>query len=302
MIPIVDSHHHIWRQSDLPWLNGPELPRVFGAYEGLRRDYLMEDLMSDMAGSGVVGSVYIQVNWAPEQAVDEAAWVQEVSNTLGWPQGIVAYANFFDDDSPDLLRKLSAFPNMRGIRHQLHWHENPLYRFQDRPDIMNDATWRRNFAKLQDYGWSFELQVFDTQMKDAAKLAADFPGVSQILQHAGMPEDRSPAGLKTWRDGMKLLADQPNIFCKLSALGTFIHENSEDHITEIIGETLEIFPTNRCLFGSNYPIEMLWTPYTPIVSAHRKAIAGLSEADQRSILHDTAVRVYGLKGLASSPL
>lgn len=302
MIPIVDSHHHIWRQSDLPWLNGPELPRIFGKYDGLRRDYLMDDLISDMDGSGVVGSVYIQVNWAPEQALDEAAWVQSVGDRIGWPQGIIAYANFFNDGSPELLTKLSALTNMRGIRHQLHWHENPLYRYQDRPDVMNDTSWRRNFAKLQDYGWSFELQVFDTQMKDAAKLAADYPAIPQVLQHAGMPENRSSAGLKSWQDGMKMLADQENVFCKLSAFGTFIHENSEDHIAEIIGQTLEIFSADRCLFGSNFPIEMLWTPYAPIVAAHRKAIECLSEIDQRAILHDTAIRVYGLKGLAASPL
>ncbi|MBT4699519.1 MAG: amidohydrolase family protein [Rhodospirillaceae bacterium] len=302
MIPILDSHHHIWRHADLPWLNGPEVTRVFGPYEGLRRDYLMEDLMADMAGSGIVGSVYLQVNWAPEQAVDEAAWVQSVSDRLGWPHGIVAYTNFFDDDSPETLKKLSAFPKMRGIRHQLHWHENDLYRIQPRPAVMNDTTWRKNFARLQDYGWSFDLQVFASQMKDAAKLAADYPGIPQILQHAGMAEDRSPEGLALWRDGMKALADQPNVFCKLSAFGTFIHENSEDHIAELIGQTLEIFPPERCLFGSNYPIEMLWTPYAPIVTAHRKAIAHLPEADQRAILHDTAVGVYKLEGMAAEPL
>ena len=24
-MPIIDAHHHIWRQADLPWLMGPML-------------------------------------------------------------------------------------------------------------------------------------------------------------------------------------------------------------------------------------------------------------------------------------
>ena len=36
---IVDAHHHIWRQADLPWLVGPMQPRIFGPYEPIRRDY-----------------------------------------------------------------------------------------------------------------------------------------------------------------------------------------------------------------------------------------------------------------------
>ena len=28
MSGIVDAHHHIWRQADLPWLMGPLQPRI----------------------------------------------------------------------------------------------------------------------------------------------------------------------------------------------------------------------------------------------------------------------------------
>ena len=42
MSGIVDAHHHIWRQADLPWLVGPMQPRIFGPYEPIRRDYPIE--------------------------------------------------------------------------------------------------------------------------------------------------------------------------------------------------------------------------------------------------------------------
>ena len=74
--PVIDAHHHIWRQADLPWLSGPMLPRIFGPYEPIRRDYPIEEYLADIVGTGVVKSVYVQANWAPERAEDEVAWVQ----------------------------------------------------------------------------------------------------------------------------------------------------------------------------------------------------------------------------------
>ena len=73
---IVDSHHHIWRQRDLPWLEGPMLPRIFGPYEPIRREYAIEEYLGDIEGSGIAQSIYVQANWAPARAVDEVAWVQ----------------------------------------------------------------------------------------------------------------------------------------------------------------------------------------------------------------------------------
>jgi hypothetical protein len=48
------------------------------------------------------------------------------------------------------------------------------------------------------------------------------------------------------------------------------------------------------MFGSNFPIEKLWTTYAELIAANRAAITGLSEADQRLVLHGTAARVYGM--------
>ena len=85
MTAIVDGHHHIWRQTDLPWLVGPMQPRIFGHYEPIRRDYPMEEYLADIAGSNVVRSVYVQTNWALEAYEDEAAWVTKTAHATGWP-------------------------------------------------------------------------------------------------------------------------------------------------------------------------------------------------------------------------
>jgi predicted TIM-barrel fold metal-dependent hydrolase len=191
-----------------------------------------------------------------------------------------------------LISRLAKLPATRGIRQQLHWHANPQHRFAARPDVMNDIDWRRGLAMLADHGLLFELQIFASQMADGAKLAQSFPDVIFVLEHAGMLEDMSPRGWRLWREGMTALAECPNVSVKLSGLGTFVHACREDVMGPIVRDTVAMFGADRCCYGSNFPIEKLWTDYTTLYRTFRSAIADLSETEQAAILHDTAARLY----------
>ena len=293
-IPVIDAHQHIWRHADLPWLSGPMVPRIFGPYEPIRRDYPITEFIADIAGSGVVKSVYVQANVAPDGAEKEVAYVQAAADESGWPHGIVGYADLTADDVRPALDRLMRYPLLRGIRMQIHWHEKETYRFARRPDLADDPAFRRNFAALADYGLAFELQVFAKQMAGAARLAADFPATTFVLQHCGMPEDLSESGMAGWRDGMALLAKEANVVAKLSGLGTFIHRNDAAHIERICKETIALFGPSRCLYGSNFPIEKIWTEYSPLIGAFRAALANYSPSEQDDMFHNVAARVYRL--------
>jgi predicted TIM-barrel fold metal-dependent hydrolase len=291
-IPTIDAHHHVWRLNDLAWLSGPQVPRIFGPYQAIRRDYLIDEFRRDTAGCDVVKSIYVQTNWPAGQSYDEARWVQSVSDATGWPHANVAYADLADPDLGTLLARLTKLPATRGIRQQIHWHKNSQYRFAPRPDVMNDADWRRGLAMLADHGLLFELQLFASQMMDGARFARSFPDTTFVLEHAGMLEDTSPGGWQLWREGMTALAECPNVNVKLSGLGTFVHAYREDAVGPIIRETVAMFGAKRCLYGSNFPIEKLWTDYGSLYRTFRNAIAHLGEGEQAAILHDTAARLY----------
>ncbi|MCU4182050.1 amidohydrolase family protein [Bosea sp. BH3] len=291
MTDIVDSHFHIWKQADLPWLVGPMLPRIFGPYEPLRRDYPVSEYLADCRPLGVTEAVYVQANWAPARYLDEVAFVSQASEESGFPIAIVAYADLLSGDARPQFDQLARNARVRGVRMQLHWHENPLYRFASGPDLALDPQLMANVEALADYGFSFDLQVFSGQMAGAAQLAAACPRVTFVLQHAGMLEDLSPDGVALWRAGMMLLAARPNIVSKLSGLGTFQRRNDPDQIAFIARETLALFGADRCLFGSNFPIEKLWTTYAELIDAHRAAVPATAHG---AVFNDTARRVYRL--------
>ena len=87
---------------------------------------------------------------------------------------------------------------------------------------------------------------------------------------------------------------QPNVVSKLSAFGTFIHRNDPDHIASMVRDTVRIFGAERCLFGSNFPIEKIWTDYASLIDAFKAATKGMSAARRRHIFRDTAERIYRL--------
>jgi predicted TIM-barrel fold metal-dependent hydrolase len=291
-VPTIDAHHHIWRLNDLPWLSGPQVPRIFGPYQPICRDYPIEEYRRDIAGCDIVKSIYIQTNWPAGQSLDEAKWVQSVADETGWPHANVAHADLADAGAGPLLKRLVELPATRGIRQQLHWHANAQYRFAPRPDVMNDTDWRRGLSLLADHGLLFELQIFASQMADGAKLAKSFPDTIFVLEHAGMLEDMSPDGWRLWCEGMAALADCPNVNAKLSGLGTFVHGCRDDVVGPIVSETVAMFGADRCFYGSNFPIEKLWTDYATLYRIFRNAIAHLGDAEQAAILHDTAARLY----------
>src|SRR5262245_49816759 len=217
-LDIVDAHHHLWRQADLPWLSGDMVPRIFGPYEPIRRDYPIDEYVTEATASGISSSVYVQTNWPLDRSEDEVAWLRDVHAASGWPTAVIASADLFAPDAADVMRRQAALtPLVRGVRLQLHWHEKPEFRFASGPDRMNDPVFRRNIAELASLGWLFELQVFPDQMVDAADFVAAFPDTTFVLVHAGMLVD--PLEISAWHRGLRRLSDHGNVVVKLTGQG-----------------------------------------------------------------------------------
>ena len=184
---IVDSHHHIWRRQDLPWLEGPMLPRIFGPYEPIRRDYAIEEYLGDIEGSGIAQSIYVQANWAPARAVDEVAWVQAEADRTGYPHAIVGYADLRDPNVGNVLKAQCQYPLLRGIRMQLHWHENEQYRFADGPAVMNDAALRRTSRCWRSTVSSSSFKSSPRRWRTAPPSPRRFPTCRWCSPTAGCP-------------------------------------------------------------------------------------------------------------------
>ena len=288
----IDSHFHIWRQKDQPWLVGPMVPRIFGPYEPIRRDYPIEEFLADQLGAGVEKAIYVQTNWAKEDFEKEVAFLSETAARTGWPHAIVGYCDMSADDVRPQLDRLAKYPLLRGVRMQLHWHETPAFRFAADARQVIDPRVRANVRRLKDYGLSFDLQLFPAQMEDGLQLVGENPDTDFILTHCGMLTADDLKTLDEWKTGLRALASAPNLYAKLSGLGTFVHHNDPALIALIYDTAIEILGSDHLMFGSNFPIEKLWTSHAELIAAHRAAAAKHGAAVEQDIFWNTAERVY----------
>jgi predicted TIM-barrel fold metal-dependent hydrolase len=162
------------------------------------------------------------------------------------------------------------------------------------PDLLGDPAWRRGFALLERFDLSFDFQIFPAQMEAAAAVARAHPGIQTVICHTGMPFDRSPEGLATWRQGMARLAELPNVAAKLSGPHMFLPDWTADSYRPFFLETIEHFGPDRAMIASNVPPDALAKSFDAIYESFYELTAPFSEDEQRDLFHDTAARVYRL--------
>lgn len=298
-IPKIDAHHHLWDVDGdrYPWLVSPDpVQRVYGDSARLRFNYRLDDFLRDTDGAGVVKSVHVQTGWDPADPVGETAHLQAIAdgNPGGFPHAIVAAAELQQPDVERVLERHCAHPNMRGIRACLNWHDVPLYRWADRPDVMRDEAWRRGYRLLARYGLSFDCQIYPHQADDAAALADLAPDTPLIVLHAGMPIDRSAEGLGLWRSGLALLAARPNVAIKFCGLSMLIHDWTADLMRDFALPVIDAFGPDRVMFASNFPVDRLKGGYRAYFDAYGRAVADFPFAERRAMFHNNAARLYRL--------
>ncbi|MGA1835654.1 amidohydrolase family protein [Herbiconiux sp. 11R-BC] len=293
-LEIIDAHHHLADLSrSYPWLEGPAEPfRYHGDDRPLRRSYFLDDYLADTRGYALIGSVHIENGAADPLA--ETRWIDEVARAHALPSAHVAKVSLLHPDAPARLREQAGFGLVRGIRDILNWHPDPVLTHRDRGDIMADPVWRANFALLEELGLSFDLQVFPSQLEEAARLAGEHPGVRIILDHAGMPIGRDAGSRAEWARGMRALAGHPNVVTKVSALGTNDHHWTRESIAPFVLETIDIFTPQRTMFGSNFPVDSLYSSFGELFAAFDALTADLDQADRRALFVGTAARAYRL--------
>ncbi|GAB4561071.1 MAG: amidohydrolase [Haliangiales bacterium] len=297
LLPIVDAHMHMWDYENhkYPWLQGTYREFWFGDYRKLRKNYLLANYLADVRSQNVVKCVHLQAQWDHSDPIGETTWLQGIADEHGYPHGIIGFCDFRQDDADQVLAAHAEYRNVRGIRQDINWHPDPFYRFCEDKDLMTDPKWLRNFALLEKYGFSFDLQIYaGHQGEDAYQLVKNHPNIQFLLDHSGSPEDKSPEGKQRWRSALSKLAELPNVAAKLSGFDMHDHNWTLQSLREPIMDVIERFGSSRCLFASNFPVSSLYGSYDHLVSAHREILADLSADEQRAVLHDNAVRLYRL--------
>ena len=225
--------------------------------------------------------------------VAEAQWVAAQLAPPPLDYVVVASAPLEDPDLPAILGALVECPGMRGIR-QIVNHEPSWPRNVARGDFLDQPAWQKGFARLEEFGLSFDLQLNPHQFRKAARLVARHPGVPIVIGHLGSPTlENLREGTVYW-DGLAALADLEQVFLKVSMLS---YPDRDWDRNELVRESalraIDLFGPGRCMFASNFPVEkrMGW-PAGRLYGAFRELVSHLDADESQRLFAESARRAY----------
>jgi len=287
-IPFVDTHVHFYdlRRKDLvyEWLQPEFVHPQLGDINAIKT--LVYDATSFHAESrfaNVSKVVHVQAALGAPDPVAETIWLDEMFEREGGPDAMIAAANLRDPSVQQTLeRHVAASSRVCGIR---DFGEG---------DYLSSPEWQRGYALLEQFNLICDLDCTWENMGKARDVARRFPATVMVLEHVGYPSSRSDEYFRDWRGGLAELASAENTWCKISGLGMYDHDWTVESIRPWVMACLEIFGVERCFFGSNWPVDRLFSSYDVVINAYAEIIKDLSQSEQEALFFANATKVYGL--------
>jgi predicted TIM-barrel fold metal-dependent hydrolase len=287
--PYVDTHIHFWDKSvdglQWAWLEPGYRFRkwTFDSIVDAPR-YGPQEFLAEAAGTGLAGAVHVHCADPLPEPSRETAWIDSVAADTGWPQAQVGRCDLDTPDAAATIAAEAASPLFRGVR-------DPFS--AKRLDATAAAPAMDALAAA---GASLEVRRHHDDFAVIDELAARWPAVTILLSHGCLPLDRTPEEQAAWSAAIRSLARRPNVACKISTVvGASQPEPSVDRVRPWVLACIDAFGADRCMFGSNFPIDRPYCTYAQLVELYRQSVAELTRDEREAVLAETAARLYGFE-------
>ncbi len=293
--PIIDTHVHFWNMRNPDpglawvWLDKDADHPVLGNIDPIKMlAYDINSLWAEARFADVSAFVHVQAAIGSDDPVKETAWLTRMRETAPAPFTIVADAELGSDDALRQLDGHCESPYFVGVRD-----------FRSEPMLASGETipqFEASLAVMAQRNLVFDLDCEWPNMAAARDLALRHPDLTVVLQHIGFPRSRDDEYFANWAEGMRMLAEAPNVTCKISGLGMTEPRFTAESLRRWIHTPIEVFGQDRCVLGSNWPVDRLYSSYDVIMDMYRDRLSELlAPDDQRKVLSENAARIYRLQ-------
>ena len=204
----------------------------------------------------------------------------------------------------------------RGIRHSASSDPDPgvlgpLNRTP--PGLYASDAFRSGYKHLADYGMSFDAWLLEPQLPDLIDLVRRHPNIPVVLDHVGTPlgiasyEGKREERFPIWLNNIKELSKSANVSVKLGGLAmafcnfpSFLADPPASS-TQLAAEwkpyldaCIEAFGPERCMFESNFPVDLGSCDYDVLWNAFKVYAKDFSAAEKTALFSGTATKVYRL--------
>jgi L-fuconolactonase len=281
MTPLrVDAHQHFWNLDlvDYPWLTSDLAP--------IQRTFEPPELEPQLRAAGIDYTVLVQA----ANSYADTDYMLRQADRYGWISAVVGWVPLLEPaEAERALARYMDHPAFRGVRHLIHDEPDPDWIVQERA--------LEGLQVLAAAGISFDfVAVFPNHLKHIPTVAERAPDLRIIIDHLAKP----PIGterLEQWATELATAARYPNVYAKLSGLNTVVDWDtwSAEDIKPAIDRAIDIFGTDRLMFGSDWPFGTLAGDYAKVWTETNRALSGRSERELDRLLGGTALEVYTIK-------
>lgn len=283
----VDAHFHLYDMGHRTlyyghWQPDQDHPVLGSQTRRLgQRNYLASDFIQEAKSHGMVKGVHVQAAIGSKDPVDETIWLEQSHQEIGFPNAYVGHVDLRQSDAEEVINDhLKASPRFRGVRDFSYG------------NYLESIDFRNGFGLLSKYGLVSSLSVACEEMNKVAEIATLFPDTIIVLDHTGLPQERTKEYFEFWKRNMSLVSDLENVVCKISGLGMADHHWSTDRIRPFVETAIDLFGTSRALFATNWPIDSLWSSYGTVIDAYRDITTSLSSDEKERLFSGNTERIY----------
>ena len=274
---IIDAHQHFWIYDPVrdSWIDE--------SMQILKRNFLPEDLARIIKENSIDGTIAVQA----DQSENETNFLLGLAEKNTWVSGVVGWVDLMAQDIEEKLEHFSSYKKLKGFRHIV----------QAEPDenFMLNEKFRNGIGQLKNYNFTYDILINPHQLPAAIKLTEKYPDQKFILDHMAKPSIKKK-GIEPWASGIKELAKNPNVFCKISGIITEAdHRNwKSKEIYPYLDIVFNAFGYDRLLFGSDWPVCLLAGLYNQVINLIDEYMKNASDENKEKIFGKNAVSFYNI--------
>ena len=274
----IDAHQHYW---DIDRFTYPWMPPGESV---LRRNYLPKDLEPMLEASRFDGSVVVQAN----TILEETWWLLELAARTPSIRGVVGWVDLTAADVGQVLDECGRHAKFCGVRHIVH--DEPDVRWLLREDVLE------GLRELARRGIPYDLLLRPPHLALLPELADRVPGLRMVIDHIAKPLI-AEKGMEPWARDMEIASQIPGMHCKVSGMVTEARHDgwTADDLRPYVQHVLGLFPVDRLMFGSDWPVCKLAASWKEVLAAFTQACGPVPQPLREKLLGETAVQFYGLK-------
>ncbi len=273
----IDAHQHFWKYE-------PEKHAwIDDSMSAIRRDFLPSDLQKVYAENGIDGCVAVQA----DQTLAETDFLLNLAEEHDFIRGVVGWVDLRDENVDETLRKYHSHKKLKGWRH--------IVQGEADSNFLLRSSFVRGISYLKKYDYTYDILVFPHQLGAVLEFVKRFPSQRFVIDHIAKPYIKD-GFYEGWALLMQAIAQQENVYCKLSGMVTEADYQSwtPEQLHPYLHHVLEVFGSDRLMFGSDWPVCLVAGGYSAIKQIVSDFIAELGENDRNMIMGENARAFYRL--------